>query len=383
MNPRRVFPLAALGGLLIVSFTPTSALADVFVQTNLVSSVPGLAASTDPNLINPWGLSFSATSPFWVADQGSGLSTLYDGAGNINSTVVAIPGSSTPPSGPTGTVQNPTTGFLVGSTPAHFIFDTLNGTIAAWASGSTAVTEVSTPGAVYTGLALATTTGGSFLYAANSAAGTINVFNSSFAPTTLAGNFTDPNSIAGYVPYNIQLIGTQLYVTYAELGPGGNPVPGSTGYVDVFTTTGIFVNRLASGGVLDAPWGIVQAPSGFGSFSGDILVGNFGNGEIDAYSTAGIFEGTLDGTNGLPIVNQDLWALDFRTGGANTNPDALYFTAGIDDQTEGLFGELVAETPEPAPILLCTLGLLALTLIRRVPQRQSPQFHSLPPHPEK
>jgi uncharacterized protein (TIGR03118 family) len=362
-SQRKLRLAAGFASLLVWSLSPASLLADVYVQTNLVSDVPGLANTTDPNLVNPWGISFTATSPFWVADQGSGVSTLYDGAGNINSLVVAIPGGTTPPSGPTGTVSNSTTGFLVGGTPAHFIFDTLNGTIAAWASGTTAVTEATTPGAIYTGLALATSGANSYLYAANSAAGTINVFNSSFAPVTLTGNFTDPSAIPGYVPFNIQLIGSQLYVTYADLGPGGNPIPGSTGYVDVFSTNGTFVQRLATGGGLDAPWGITLAPAGFGEFSNDLLVGNFGNGEIDAYSTAGVFEGTLDGIGGAPIVNQDLWALDFRTGGANTNPDTLYFTAGIDNQSEGLFGS-ISETPEPSPILLTAFGLLALTLTR-------------------
>ena len=133
--------------------------------------------------------------------------------------------------------------------------------------------------------------------------------------------------------------------------------------MDVFNTDGTFVQRLATGGVLDAPWGIVQAPSTFGSFGNDILVGNFGNGEIDAYSTSGVFAGTLDGTNGLPIVNQDLWALDFRTGGTNNNLNALYFTAGIDNQAGGLFGDLTV-TPEPAPLLLCGMGIIAFALSR-------------------
>ena len=165
------------------------------------------------------------------------------------------------------------------------------------------------------------------------------------------------------MPFNIQLIGSQLYVTYADLGPAGNPIPGSTGYVDVFNTDGTFVQRLATGGGLDAPWGITLAPAGFGEFSNDLLVGNFGNGEIDAYSTAGVFEGTLDGIGGAPIVNQDLWALDFRTGGSNPNPDTLDFTAGIDNHSEGLLGS-ISEPPEPSPILLTAFGLLALTLTR-------------------
>ena len=223
---------------------------------------------------------------------------------------------------------------------------------------------VTTPGAVYTGLALASSGGNNYLYAANSAGtGGINVFNSSFAPVTLGGGFVDPNLPAGYVPFNIQLIGSDLYVTYAELQANGTAVPGSSGYVDVFDTSGDLVQRLASGGSLVAPWGITLAPSGFGAFGNDLLIGNFGNGEIDAYSTSGTFEGVLE-DDGVPIVNPNLWALDFRVGGASdTDPDALYFTAGVDHQMGGLFGEIV-ETPEPPSLALIGLGLLALTLAR-------------------
>lgn len=352
-------------GLLLSSLTP--ALAATFDQINLVSNVPGLAATTDPNLVNPWGMAFTATSPFWISDQGTNNAILTDGAGNINSLVVSVPTTVGGPQGPTGQVSVPTgSGFLVAGSPAHFIFDNLNGTISAWASGSTAVVEAATPGAVYTGLALATNGTSSYLYAANSATGQINVFNSSFAPATLPGNFTDPNAVAGYVPFNIQLIGSSLYVTYAQLGPGGTALPG--GYVDVFNTDGTFVERLATGGPLEAPWGITLAPAGFGAYGDDLLIGNFGNGEIDAYSTGGTYLGTLDGADGLPLVNQDLWALDFRTGGANTNPDALYFTAGIDNQTDGLFGEIVP-TPEPSTFILAGLGLLCLALVRLRPQQ--------------
>jgi uncharacterized protein (TIGR03118 family) len=359
--------LAGVAGLLVSSLTP--AFANDFDQINLVSDVPGLAATTDPNLVNPWGMSFSATSPFWISDQGANNAILTDGAGNLSTTVVSIPTTASGPQGPTGQVSVPTgSGFLVGGTAAHFIFDGLNGTISAWAGGATATVEATTPGAVYTGLALATSGSSSYLYAANTATGQINVFNSSYAPVTLAGNFTDPNLPAGYVPFNIQLIGSQLYVTYAELGPGGVPVPGSTGYVDIFNTNGTFVAREAGGGPLDAPWGITLAPTGFGTYGGDLLVGNFGNGEIDAYSTTGVFLGTLDGANGLPLVDSGLWALDFRTGGANTNPDVLYFTAGIDNQTEGLFGE-ITETPEPSTFILAGMGLLTFTLLRLRPHQ--------------
>jgi uncharacterized protein (TIGR03118 family) len=368
---RTLHLVAVVASILLWSFAPASLFAESYYQTDLVSSVTGLATTTDPKLINPWGLSFSATSPFWVANQGSSTSTLYDGAGNPSSLIVTIPAAGpTPPNGPTGTVFNSTTGFLVGSTPARFIFDTLGGTIAGWAGGATAATEATTAGAVYTGLALATNPSGNFLYAANSAAGTINVFNSQFAPVTLPGNFTDPSAIAGYVPFNIQLIGSDLYVTYAKLGPGGVPITGSTGYVDVFDTSGNFIQRLATGGPLDAPWGITLAPAGFGEFGNDLLVGEFGDGEIDAYSTAGVFKGVIDGSDGLPLVNSDLWALDFRTGGANTNPDTLYFTAGIDNQSQGLFGS-IAESPEPKPGFLTGLGIVALILSLRPRQYTS------------
>lgn len=366
-DPRSLRLLAAVTCLLVSSLTP--AFAATFSQTDLVSNVPGLAATTDPNLVNPWGMSFSATSPFWISDQGTNTAILTDGAGHLSTTVVSIPTTSGGPQGPTGQVAAPAgSGFLVGGVAAHFIFDDLNGTISAWASGATATVEATTPGAVYTGLAVATSGGASYLYAANTTTGQINVFNSSYAPVTLAGSFTDPSLPAGYVAYNVQLIGSSLYVTYAELGAHGAPVPGSTGYVDVFNTDGTFVGRVAGGGPLDAPWGITLAPTGFGTYGGDLLVGNFGNGEIDAYSTGGTFLGTLDGANGLPLVNSGLWALDFRTGGTNNNPDALYFTAGIDGQTDGLFGDIV-ETPEPSTFILAGMGFFTLALLRLRPQQ--------------
>ena len=357
--------IAMAASVLVLSLSPALLSADTFVQTDLVSNVTGLASTSDPNLVNPWGMAFSATSTFWTSNQGSGTSTLFDGAGNITALVVSVPGGP-PPTGPTGVVFNGTTSFALpgGGTPT-FIFDTLNGTIAARSSGSTAVTVVTTPGAVYTGLALASSGGSNYLYAADST-GQIRIFNSSYQPVTLAGNFTDPGAIKGYVPFNIQLIGSSLYVTYAQLGPGGAALPG--GYVDVFNTDGTFSERLATGGALDAPWGITLAPSSFGSFGGDFLIGNFGNGEIDAYSTAGLFEGTLDGANGMPLVNNNLWALDFRTGGTNVNTNALYFTAGIDNQTDGLFGE-IAPTPEPATFILLGLGVSALSLVRLYPKQ--------------
>jgi uncharacterized protein (TIGR03118 family) len=358
------FRLAISMSTLVMALAATPLHADSFTQTNLVSDIPGMAANTDPNLKNPWGVSFSSTSPFWTSDQGTGLSTLYNATGTPQALVVTIPGSSTPPTGPTGTVFNSAAGsFLVNGSPANFIFDNLNGTISGWNAGvgTTAMVEATTPGAVYTGLAQA----GNQLYAANSSGGRIDVFNSSWAPTTVTGGFKDPNLPAGLVPFNIQNIGGNLYVTYATLGPGGAPMPG--GAVDEFDANGNLLKRIATGGSLFAPWGIVIAPSGFGAFSNDLLIGNFGNGEINAFdATTDMFLGTLDGPNGQPLVNDFLWALETRNGVNGFNPNAVYFSAGINDQADGLFGE-ITEVPEPATIFGTALGLatLALAKIRR------------------
>jgi uncharacterized protein (TIGR03118 family) len=353
---RSVAKLACVAALTLL---PKLLLANEYAQINLVSDIPGMAANTDANLKNPWGMSFSATSPFWVSNQVTGTSTLYDGAGNIQSLVVTIPGSTTPPSGPTGQVKTPTgtTGFVLpNGNPAAFIFDTLNGTIAGWNGGNAAVTKVTTAGAVYTGLAIGSVGSNAYLYAADTGSGPqIRVYDSTYNPVTLTGNFTDPNAVAGFVPFNVQAIGSQLYVTYAQLGPRGAPLPG--GYVDVFNTDGTFVKRAATGNGLYAPWGVTLAPSGFGDFSNDLLVGNFGNGEILAFDPANAnFLGVLDGRNGQPIVNDFLWALDTRTGGTNDNPNAVYFTAGINNQTDGLFGDLIA-VPEPAALGLAVFGI--------------------------
>jgi uncharacterized protein (TIGR03118 family) len=349
---------------LALALASTCLRADSFTQTNLVSDVPNLAANTDSNLKNPWGVAFSATSPFWASDQATGVATLYGATGTPVSLVVAIPGSASPTSGPTGMVFSNISGsFLVGAAPATFIFDNLNGTISGWnsAAGTTAVVMATTPGAVYTGLAQASNGGANFLYAANSSAGRIDVFDSSWSPTNLSGSFVDPNLPTGFVPFNIQNIGGNLYVTYAELGPGGTPMPG--GFVDEYNSSGILIKRIASDGPLSAPWGIVVAPANFGSFSNDLLIGNFGDGEIDAYdATTDMFLGTLDGTNGQPLVNDHLWALETRNA-PGFDPNALYFSAGINDEQNGLFGE-ITEVPEPATLFGTASGLIAFVLLR-------------------
>jgi uncharacterized protein (TIGR03118 family) len=283
------------------------------------------------------GISFSATSPFWVSDAAANVSTLYNGAGVAQSLVVSVAG------GPTGQVFNSAGAgnFLVGGTAATFLFDTLGGSIYGWntGAGTTAQLEATTAGASFTGLALDNNGSGNFLYAANSGgAGGIDVFNSSFAPAALSGSFTDPHLPAGYVPYNIQNINGNLYVEYEN--PSSQRTLGS-GVLSVFDANGNFITELIGpGGQLEAPWGIVIAPAGFLGYSGDLLVGNFGNGEINAFNpTTGAFVGTLTDSSGNPIVNQDLWALAVRPTGS-FNSSAVYFDAGIDHQTEGLFGEL-------------------------------------------
>ncbi len=354
-----------------LAFAPAFLHADSlgFSQTNLVSDIPNLAANTDPHLKNPWGVAFSATSPFWTSDQRTGLATLYNAAGAPKGLVVTVPGSATPPTGPTGMVFSNIAGqfLLTNGNAATFIFDNLNGSISGWngAAGTTAVQMASTPGAIYTGLAQAATGGSNFLYAADST-GRINVFNSGWTDVTntaFAGKFVDPNPVTGFVPFNIQNIGGNLYVTYAQLLPGGVPLPG--GYVDEYDAAGNFLKRVATDGALFAPWGIVVAPSSFGSFSNDLLIGNFGNGEINAYdSTTNLFLGTLNGANGDPLVNDHLWALETRNGVNGFDPNAVYFAAGINDEADGLFGKLNAITPEPASIFGTATGLIALALAR-------------------
>ena len=282
MPIRRNLPVVAgVASVLVWFLSPAFLLAEAFVQTNLVSNIPGLATLTDPHLVDPWGVSFTGTSPFWVSDNGTDLSTLYTGAPTINALAVTVPG------GPTGQVNNSTTGFLLtngNGQAANFIFATQAGTVLGWngGSGTTAVNQYTNPAASYTGLAIGASGGNTYLYAANgNGAGSVDVLDSAFHPVNnLAGQFTDPNLPAGYVPYNIQSIGGQLYVTYVKYDSGGDEIP--SGIVDVFNTNGTFASRFSSSSFLDAPWGITLAPTTFGSFGGDILIGNFLNGEINA-----------------------------------------------------------------------------------------------------
>jgi uncharacterized protein (TIGR03118 family) len=335
---------------LVFSFGVSSAVAQTnsYQQTNLVSDMAGVANNTDPNLINPWGISFFPGQDFWVADNKSGFSSIYDANGVSQfSVLIPAPAGDTSPSTPTGTVINQTPGFKVNGFPSQFLFDTENGTIAGWYNAGNAVilADRSSTGAVYTGLAMITNATGSFLLADNFNSGQIDVFDSNFNLVTLTGSFTDPTLPAGYAPFGIQPIGSQVFVTYAlqNASKNGATAGAGNGYVSIFDVNGNFVNRFASTGTLNAPWGVVQASANFGSFSNDMLIGNFGDGTVNAFDAKGNFLGQLEDPTGATITNGALWGMVFGAGGTG-DPDTLYFTAGFAAGGHGLFGALAANT---------------------------------------
>jgi uncharacterized protein (TIGR03118 family) len=346
-RPRAVLITACLA--LTVTLAAKQPPSRRFQQTNLVSDVPGLAAATDPHLVNAWGMVASATSPWWVADNGTGLSTLYTGAGGVLSLVVTLPPipNTTDPSAPTGIVFNGvTTDFLVAPTkPARFIFAGEEGMISGWNSGPTAVRMVNNAGsAVYKGLAIAMNNGAQMLYAANFMTGKIDVFDRMFQPVTLdADAFHDPQLPDGFAPFNVQAIGGSLYVAYALKEEGSiDEVAGpGKGYVAVYSPAGVLQKRLQWGAWFNAPWGMALAPADFGRFGGMILVGQFGSGKIIAFDPAtGRFRGMLRGDTGRPLRIDGLWALGFGNGAGSGPVGTLYFTAGIEDESHGLYGAL-------------------------------------------
>ena len=319
-----------------------------FQQTNLISDIPGVARITDPNLKNPWGQAFDPLSD-WFSDNNGNVSTFYTGGvnGSIPSKVpltVSIPGGA-----PTGIVNNTTSGFVVnnakGSAPADFIFDSESGVLSAWSgavSGAAAQSEFTDNRAVYKGLAIASTGGNTFLYAADFSEGTVDVFNDQFQKVSMPGAFHDSQIPSGFAPFNIQELNGDLYVTYAKQDPNkqNNVAGAGLGFVDVYDNSGNLLTRLISGGDLNAPWGLAIAPAGWGDFGGDLIVGNFGDGAIDVYDpNTGAELGPLTNTDGNPIVINGLWGLRFGNGTFGT-PNDLVFSAGIGDESHGLVGEI-------------------------------------------
>jgi uncharacterized protein (TIGR03118 family) len=354
-----------IAGVLLMLAAQTLPAATGYYKHNLVSDQPGVADFTDPNLVNAWGLATSATSPFWVCDAGTGLSTVYAasntpgaGLGTPNATLKpTVPGAGGSLKGTcTGIVANTaTTSFNISTTasptlrPASFIFDTEDGTISAWANGvdpAHAILVVdNSKTAVYKGLAIVATPAAQ-LYAANFRTGTIDVFDSSFKPVALApGAFSDFAIPAGFAPFNVWNIGGNLYVTYAKQDANKQfdvPGPGN-GYVAVFDTSGRLMKTLISGGPLNSPWGVAIAPATFGKFANDLLVGNFGDGTINAFdSNTGAFLGTLQDADGKNIVIPGLWALLVGNGGNGGDKDSVFFTAGPGGQKHGLLGSIQA-----------------------------------------
>ena len=330
-----------LFGLLMTFAVPSGLLAQQagYSQTNLVSNTAGIAKTTDPQLLNPWGISILPGQDFWIANNNSGTSTLYDNQGNKDTgLVVTIPGATHNPNGncspgcPTGNVSNGNGAYFNGG---QFIFDTEDGLIVNWTGASNTASvafDNSASGAVYKGLASLNST---FLLAANFNAGKIDVFDRNFNPTSLSGSLTDPKLPAGFAPHGIRIIGNQIYVAYAMQDAAKHDAqPGAgMGQVDIFDANGNFVSTfVAAGGKLNAPWGVVATPATFGQFPGAILVGNFGDGTINAFDTTGKFLGQLTDASNNVLVNPGLWDMEFGGGGPSGDPGTLYLTAGGSNQ---------------------------------------------------
>ncbi|MGH9711578.1 MAG: TIGR03118 family protein, partial [Candidatus Acidiferrales bacterium] len=322
---RRIVNLPLI--LLLAAVFPVgraSAQSSSYAQTNLTSDGAVAAPNTDKHLINPWGVAFIPGSPFWISDNNSGFSTLYDNHGVLQSSPIVVippPTGAAGPATPTGIVANTTAGFSVNGSPAFFIFSTEDGTISAWTGGNAAVLEVNNPAfgsgtdPVYKGLALLTNSTGSFLLAANFRTARIDVFDSTFKSTTLSANFVDPTLPAGFAPFGVHVLANnQVFFTYAmQDAAKHDPVnaPGN-GFVSLFDANGNFVRRVISQGPLNSPWGVVTASANFGHFSNDLLVGNFGDGKINVFDPAtDNFLGTLQDSNGTALVNGSLWDLVF------------------------------------------------------------------------
>ena len=370
----RLFCKTTIAILTLCGAWPVLASAQSFQQTNLVTDDQSAhpAAVTDPLLKNVWGVSYGATGPFWVSNNGSGTSTLYNvnpttNAVTINPLIVNVPGDGSV----TGQVANATTGF----NSDRFLFVSEDGTVSGWRPGinpnnriSTEIFQTGSVANVYKGSAIASVGGHTYFYAANFRTGAIDVLKGDSAAPTLSGAFTDPNLPAGYAPFNVQNLKGTLYVTYAkqdaakhdEIDGAGN------GYVVAFDTNGKLISRVASGGTLNAPWGLALAPATFGAYAGDLLVGNFGDGRITAFDpVTNALVGQLTDSSGNPLAIDGLWAITPGNNGSGGGSGLLYFTAGPDGETHGLFGSLQA-TPEPGSVaLLASFGAVGAAFLRR------------------
>lgn len=351
---KHIFAPMALAFVLTLTAAPAAQAQDGFrfQQRNLVSDGFVKAERTDPNLINAWGLAFNPFGFAWVADADAHVSTLYDGDGVANALVVNIPTPTDPNGGgsPTGIVFNGSGNFLVApNQPARFIFATEEGVIAAWAPGvdlthAKVMADNSASGASYRGLALSAGGQGQLLYASDFFHAKVDVFDDKFQPVQMpADSFVDPGIPKGFAPFGIHAIGGNIYVTYAkqdatmledETGPG-------LGFVDAYTPNGQLIRRVASRGVLNAPWGVTLAPAKFGFFSNALLIGNFGDGHINAFEPVfGFGLGPLRDKHFRPIKIDGLWGLAFGNGLLNQPVNTLFFTAGPDDEEHGLYGRL-------------------------------------------
>lgn len=352
----QMFRARSLGGLTaILAAAPlawSAASGNAYLVHNLVADQPGIADFTDPNMVNVWGFATSASSPFWVTDGGTGLSTVYSSNGTPSATKPSVPPSAkgTAPSTPTGIVYNGTGGFLVQGHAPSFIFVTADGTVSSWASAVSAtaaqlMVDNSSSGAVYFGLAISATTTNAapLLYAANFASGNIDIFDTNYKPVSMPGAFVDPSVPAGFAPFNIQNEGGKLYVMYAQQNAAKNFATGRGGYVAVFDLNGVLLQHLVSNGPLNAPWGVAIAPATFGAFANDVLIGNFGDGTINAFDpTSGAALGALADENGNTIGISGLWGLILGNGGSGGDANAIYFAAGTGGEKHGLLGSIQA-----------------------------------------
>jgi uncharacterized protein (TIGR03118 family) len=337
-----------------------------FTVTNLVGSDSTVSApQTDPNLVNPWGISEPPTGPFWISDNGAGLASIYSvtpSSVTVNAippiTIAVPPGQTPGTASPTGQVFNSFASdgafTLQDGSPATFLFATEDGTISGWneqagTQSILAVNEADNPadgdeaqglGAVYKGLAIAQSNNGPVLFAANFRHGTVDMYDKNF---DLVKSFTDPNLPAGFAPFNVQVLDGKLFVTFAmqDSAKHDDVAGAGNGFVDEFSLGGKLIQRVASNGPLDSPWGLAIAPDSFGKLAGDLLVGNFGDGTIDAYNLKNDkFQGQLTGSDGKPIVIGDLWAITPGNGGAGGSANTIYFTAGVQNEAHGLFGSI-------------------------------------------